>query len=64
MNVEKMTEEQIRKAYSGFIPDSVRARMAANRAPTDAEIEAARALIAKVEGKRGPGRPRAVEAAE
>lgn len=64
MNYAKMTEEQIRKMYSGFIPPKVRAEMSANREPTPAEIEAARALIAKVEGKRGPGRPRAVEAAE
>lgn len=62
MNYAKMTEEQIRKAYSGFIPDKVRAQMAANREPTEAEIEAARALIAKVDGPKR-GRPR-LEAAE
>lgn len=47
MKIEQMTEEQVRKAYSGFIPDSVRAKMNANRAPTPAEIEAARALLEK-----------------
>jgi hypothetical protein len=62
MNYAKMTEEQIRKAYSGFIPPMVRAQMSANREPTEAEIEAARALIAKVEGPKR--RPRALEAAE
>jgi hypothetical protein len=40
----------------------VRAQMSANREPTEAEIEAARALIAKVEGPKR--RPRALEAAE
>jgi hypothetical protein len=64
MKLEQMTDEQVRKMYSGFIPDKIRARMAAVRQPTEAEIEAARALIARAEGKRGPGRPRAVEAAE
>ena len=62
MNYAKMTEEQIRKAYSGFIPPVVRAQMSANREPTEAEIEAARALLAKVEGPKR-GRPR-LEAAE
>jgi hypothetical protein len=61
MNYAKMTEEQVRKTFSGFIPDKVRAQMSANREPTPAEIEAARALIAKVEGKK---RPRSAEAAE
>jgi len=62
MNYAKMTEEQIRKAYSGFIPPKVREQMSANREPTEAEIEAARALIAKVEGPKR--RPRTLEAAE
>ena len=58
MNIAKMTEEQIRKAYSGFIPPKVRAQMDAHREPTEAEIEAARALLAKVEGPKRGGRPR------
>lgn len=64
MNVSNLTEEQARKMWSGFIPPKIAAELKANRAPTEAEIEAARALLAKVEGKRGQGRPRAVEASE
>lgn len=63
MKLDGMTEEAVRKAYSGFLPPKVAAQLKANRAPTEAEIEAARALLAKVEGKRGPGRPK-LEAAE
>lgn len=67
MNYAKMTEEQIRKAYSGFLPPKIAAQMKANREPTQAELDAARALLEKagvlpVETKRG-GRPR-IEAAE
>jgi hypothetical protein len=60
----KMSEEAVRKMYSGFLPAKIAAQLIANKEPTEEQIAAARALIAKAEGKRGPGRPRAVEAAE
>jgi hypothetical protein len=61
MKLEAMTEEAVRKAYSGFLPPKIAAQMKAKAEPTEAEIAAARALLAKIEGKRG--RPR-LEAAE
>ena len=63
MKLDGMTEEAVRKAYSGFLPPKIAAQMKAKAEPTEAEIAAARALLAKVEGKRGPGRPK-LEAAE
>jgi hypothetical protein len=54
MNVSNMTEEAVRKAYSGFLPPSVAAQLKAKTEPTEAEIAAARALLAKVDGKRKP----------
>lgn len=64
MKLDGMTQEAVRKAYSGFLPPKIAAQLKAKAEPTEAEIEAARALLAKVDGgKRGPGRPRAVEAA-
>lgn len=61
MKLDGMTEEAVRKAYSGFLPPKVRAQMSANREPTPAELDAARALIARAEGSKR--RPRS-EAAE
>lgn len=63
MKLEAMTEEAVRKMYSGFLPPKIAEQMKARTEPSEAEIAAARALIAKVEGKRGPGRPK-LEAAE
>ena len=48
MDVSKMTEIEIRKMYSGFIPPKLRAQLDANREPSEAEIAAAKALLAKV----------------
>lgn len=59
MKIDGMTEEAVRKVYSGFLPAKIAAQMKAKSEPTEADIAAARALLAKVEGKRGPGRPRA-----
>lgn len=64
MNIDGKTEEAVRKMYSGFLPPKIAAQLKAKAEPSEAEIAAARALLAKVEGKRGPGRPRAIEAAE
>ena len=64
MKIDGKSEEAIRKMYSGFLPEKIAAQLKARTEPTDDQIAAARALLAKVEGKRGPGRPRAVEAAE
>lgn len=44
-----MTEQQARKLYSGFIPPGIQIDKGE---PTPADIEAARALLAKVEGKK------------
>ncbi len=64
MNIKPgMSEEAVRKMYSGFLPPNIAAQLNANADPTDEQVAAARALLAKVDGKRGPGRPRAVEAA-
>lgn len=64
MNIKPGTsEEAVRKMFSGFLPPKIAAQIMANKEPTEDQIAAARALLAKVEGKRGPGRPRA-EAAE
>lgn len=57
------TEAEYRKMHSGFLPPAIAKMLKANTGPSEAEIEAARALIAKVDGaKRGPGRPRAESA--
>lgn len=63
MKLDGMTEEAVRKAYSGFLPPKIAAQLKAKAEPSEADIAAARALIAKVEGRRAPGRPR-TEAAE
>lgn len=42
------TEDEARRLFSGFVPPKIRAQLDANREPTPAEIEAARALLAKV----------------
>lgn len=63
MTIEGKTEEAVRKMYSGFLPAKIAAQLKAKAEPSEADIAAARALLAKVEGKRGPGRPR-LEAAE
>jgi len=59
MKLDGMTEEAVRKMYSGFLPAKIAAQMKAKAEPSEADIAAARALIARAEGKRGPGRPRA-----
>lgn len=75
MNYDGKTEEAVRKMYSGFLPPKVAAQMKAKAEPTEAEIAAARALLAKVEGKIYPpvvtsgkrgsiGRPLSTEGAE
>lgn len=54
MKLDGMTEEAVRKMYSGFLPPKIAAQMKEKAEPTDDQIAAARALLAKVEGKRGP----------
>lgn len=44
-------EAEIRHKYSGFLPPVEAAKLKASAEPTAAEIEAARALLAKVNGK-------------
>ncbi len=63
MNIDGKTVEAVRKMFSGFLPPKIAAQLKAKAEPSEADIAAARALIAKVEGKRAPGRPR-TEAAE
>jgi hypothetical protein len=53
MKLDGMTEEAVRKMYSGFLPAKIAAQMKEKAEPTDDQIAAARALLAKVEGKRG-----------
>lgn len=44
-----LTEQQARKMYSGFLPAGVKV---AKNEPTQADIDAARALLAKIDGKK------------
>lgn len=43
--------DEARRLWSGFIPPKVRAQLEANREPTEAEIAAAKALLAKANGR-------------
>ena len=45
------SEAEARRLWSGHIPPRIRAQLDANREPTEAEIAAAKALLAKVNGK-------------
>jgi hypothetical protein len=66
MKLETMTEEAVRKAYSGFLPPKIAAQMKASRAPTQEELDAARALLEKagvLPSEQTKRRPR-LEAAE
>jgi hypothetical protein len=42
------SEDEARRLFSGFVPPKIKAQLDANREPSEAEIAAAKALLAKV----------------